>query len=58
MNGIDRFKAFWRQSLDEVFAADAIDAVAGELLSALVDEEIVFVGVLRDRSVFFDVEFE
>lgn len=58
MNGIDRFKAFWRQSLDEVFAADAIDAVAGELFFSLVDKEAIFIRGLWGRPVFFDIEFE
>ena len=38
VNGIYRLKAFWRQSPGEVFAADAIDAVTGELFPALVDK--------------------
>ena len=58
VNGIYRFKAFWRQSPGEVFAADAIDAVAGELFFSLVDKEAIFIRGLWGRPVFFDIEFE
>ena len=58
VNGIYRFKAFWRQSPGEVFAADAIDAVAGEFFPALVDKEAIFIRGLWRCAVFFDVEFE
>jgi hypothetical protein len=43
MNGIDGSEAFRRQSHGEVFSAKAIDAVAGEFLTALIDEEALLI---------------
>jgi hypothetical protein len=39
VDGVDDLEALRRQSQMEVFSAKAIDAVAGEFLSALIDKE-------------------
>jgi len=39
VDGVDDLEALRRQSQVEVFSAKAIDAVAGEFLSALIDKE-------------------
>ena len=58
VHGIDRSKALRRQSHSEVFSAEAIDAVASEFLTALVDKEALLIGRLRGRTESRDVELK
>jgi len=50
VHGIDRSKALRRQSHSEVFSAEAIDAVASEFLTALVDKEALLIGRLMSDN--------
>jgi hypothetical protein len=55
---MDELEAFGRQSQVEVFSAKAIDAVAGEFLTALVDKETLLKGRFWGRTESRDVELE
>ena len=46
VNGIDGSETFRGQGHGEVFSAEAIDAVAGEFLTALIDKEALLKGRL------------
>ena len=46
VHGIDDLEAFRGQSHREVFSTEAIDAVAGEFLTALIDKEALLKGRL------------
>ena len=56
--GMYCFEPLWLLGITEMLAADAVDAASGEMFLALVDEDVVFGGVLRVRAVLFDVEFD
>jgi hypothetical protein len=58
VHGIDRSKALRRQSHGEVFSAEPIDAVAGEFLPALIDEEALLIGRLWGWPESRDVELK
>ena len=54
-NGIDIFEAFGGKGLFEVFPADAVDAMAGEFLSPLIEKEPVSVHRFWCYAVFPDI---
>ena len=56
MNGIDIFQTFWGKGLFEIFPADSVDTVAGELLTPLIDKEPVLELGLWGDTVFSDIE--
>jgi len=58
VNGINRSETFGRQGCGEVFPAKAIDAVAGEFLTALIDKEALLKGRLWEWPESRDVELE
>ncbi len=58
VHGIDRSKALRRQGNGEIFSAEPIDAVAGEFLTALIDEEALLKGRLWGRTESRDIELE
>ena len=58
VNGIDCSEAFRGQSDGEVFSAKAIDAVAGEFLTALIDKEALLKGRFWGWPESRDVELE
>jgi hypothetical protein len=58
VHGMDELEAFGRQSQVEVFSAKAIDAVAGEFLTALIDKEALLKGRFWGRTESRDVELE
>ena len=55
---IDIFEAFGRKGFFEIFFADTVDAMTGELFSPLVDKKAVLIGRLRGDAVFSDIELE
>jgi len=58
VNGINRSETFGRQGCGEVFSTEAIDAVAGEFLPALIDEEALLIGRLWGWPESRDVELK
>ena len=58
VNGIDGSEAFRGQSDGEVFSAKAIDAVAGEFLTPLIDKEALLIERLRGWSESRDIELK
>ena len=58
VHGIDCSKALRRQSDSEVFFAEAIDAVAGEFLTALIDKEALLKGRLWGQPESSDIELK
>jgi hypothetical protein len=58
VHGIDRSETFGRQGCGEIFSAETIDAVAGEFLTALIDEEALLEGRLWGWPESRDVELE
>ena len=55
---IDDLEAFRGQGYGEVFSAKAIDAVAGEFLTALIDKEALLVGRLWGWAESSDIELK
>jgi len=58
MHGMDRSETFRWQSHGEVFSTEAIDAVAGEFLTALIDKEALLIGWLWGWPESRDVELK
>ena len=58
VNGIDCSEAFRGQSDGEVFSAKAIDAVAGEFLTPLIDKETLLIEGLWGWSESRDIELK
>jgi len=58
MHGMDDLEAFRRQGYREVFSTEAIDAVSGEFLTALIDEEALLIGRLWARTESSDIELK
>jgi hypothetical protein len=58
VHGIDRSETFRGQGHREVFSAKAIDAVAGEFLTALIDEEALLIGWLWRWPESSDIELK
>ena len=58
MDGVEVFDAFGRKCLRDVFFTDTIDAVAGKLLSPLIDKKAVLEEGFWSLSIFSDIEFE
>jgi len=56
--GIDRSKALRRQGHGEVFSTEAIDSVAGEFLTALIDKEALLKGRFWGRTESRDIELK
>jgi len=57
-NGIDILEAFGGKGLFEIFPADAVDAIAGEFLSPLIEKEPVSVHRFWCYAVFPDIGLE
>ena len=57
-NGIDILEAFGGKGLFEIFPADAVDAMAGEFLSPLIEKEPVLVHRFWCYAVFPDIDLE
>ncbi len=57
-NGIDIFEAFGGKGLFEIFPADAVDAIAGEFLSPLIEKEPVSVHRFWCYAIFSDIGLE
>jgi hypothetical protein len=55
---VDNLETFRRQGHGEVFSAKAIDAVAGEFLTALIDKEALLIGWLWGWPESRDVELK
>jgi acetylornithine/succinyldiaminopimelate/putrescine aminotransferase len=55
---VDNLETFRRQGHGEVFSAKAIDAVAGEFLTALIDKEALLIEGLRGWSESRDIELK
>ena len=58
MNGIDIFQTFGGKGLFEIFPANAINTMPGELLTPLIDKEPVLEQGLWGDTVFSDIELE
>ena len=58
MNGIDIFQAFGGKGLFEIFPANTINAMPGELLTPLIDKEPALELGLWGDTVFSDIELE
>ena len=58
VHGVDDLEALGRQSQVEVFSAKAIDAVAGEFLTALIDKEAFVKGRFWGWPESRDIELE
>ena len=58
MHGMDRSETFRWQSHGEVFSTEAIDAEAGEFLTALIDKEALLIGRLWARTESRDIELK
>jgi hypothetical protein len=58
VNGIDRSETFRAQGHREVFSAKAIDAVSGEFLPSLIDEEALLIGWLWRWPESRDIELK
>jgi len=58
MNGIDIFQTFGGKDPFEIFTANAINAMPGELLTPLIDKELVLELGLWGDTVFSDIELE
>ena len=57
-NGIDIFEAFGSKGLFEIFPADAVDTIAGELLSPLIEKKPVLIEQFWCYAVFPDIGLE
>ena len=57
-NGVDIFEAFGGKGLFEIFPADAVDAIAGEFLSPLIEKEPVLIEWFWCYAVFPDIGLE
>lgn len=55
MNGTE---SFWRQGQTEIFSTEAIDAMSGEFLTALIDKEAFLKGRFWGRTESRDIELE
>ena len=58
MDRIDVFETFRRKGLFEILFADAVNAMAGQFSTALVDKKPVLIRRLRGDAVFSDIELE
>jgi len=58
VHGMDRSKALRRQGHGEIFSTEAIDSVAGEFLTTLIDKEALLIGWLWRWPESRDVELE
>jgi hypothetical protein len=58
VHGIDGSETLGRQGDGEIFSAEPIDAVAGELFTALIDEEALLIGRLGRWSESSDIELK
>jgi hypothetical protein len=58
VHGIDRSETFRGQGQSEVFSTESIDAVAGEFLTALIDEEALLKGWLWRWPESSDIELK
>lgn len=58
MNGVDIFEALWGKGLFEIFPANAVNAMAGELFPSLIDKEPVLIRGLWGDTVFPDIELD
>jgi len=58
MDRIDVFETFRRKGLFEILFADAVNAMAGQFFTALVDKKPVLIRRLRGDAVFSDIELE
>ena len=58
VHGMDGSKTFRRQGYREVFSTEAIDAEAGEFLTALIDKEALLIGRLWARTESRDIELK
>lgn len=58
VNGIDGLETFRRQCYGEVFSTKAIDPVAGEFLTSLIDKEALLIEWLWGWSESRDIELE
>ena len=58
VHGIDGSETFRGQGHGEIFSAEAIDAVAGEFLTALIDEEALLKGRFWARTESSDIELK
>ena len=57
-NGIDILEAFGGKGLFEILPADAVDTMAGEFLSPLIEKEPVLVHRFWCYAILFDIELE
>lgn len=58
VHGMDRSETFGWQGHGEIFSAEPIDAVSGELLTTLIDKEALLIGWLWRWPESRDVELE
>ena len=58
VHGIDASKTFRGQGQGEIFPAEAIEAVSGEFLTALIDKEALLVGGFWARPESSDIELK
>jgi hypothetical protein len=58
VHGMERSKTFGGQGHGEVFSTEAIDAVAGEFLTALIDKEALLKGRLGRWPESSDIELK
>ena len=58
VDGIDGLETLRRQSDCEVFSTEAIDSVAGEFLTALIDKEALLKGRFWGRTESRDIELK
>ncbi len=58
MDRIDVFKPFGRKGLFEILPAYAVNAMASEFLSPLIDKEPVLILILWGDTVFSDIELK
>ena len=58
MNWIDIFQTFWRKCFIEIFPADSVDTVPGELLTPLIDKEPLLELGLWGDTVSSDIVLE
>jgi hypothetical protein len=58
VHGMDRSESFGWQGHGEIFSAEPIDAVAGELLTALIDKEALLIGGLWGWPESSDIELK
>jgi len=58
MDRIDVFKPLGRKGLFEILPADAVDAMAGEFSSPLIDKEPVLIWGLWRDTIFSDIELK